>query len=124
MHHLTFRRDINGLRAYAVLLVVLFHFGLPVVKGGFVGVDIFFVISGYLMTGILTTRLTLQQFSLFQFYWERCRRIVTALCSYVGLDGAPIYKDAGHFTATYAKSSAFDWLDRMLAVPGFSKIKN
>ena len=50
---MAFRTDINGLRAIAVLLVVFFHFGVPSANGGFVGVDMFFVISGYLMTGII-----------------------------------------------------------------------
>ena len=52
-----FRKDINGLRAIAVLSVVLFHFEPELVKGGFVGVDIFFVISGFLMTSIVFTKL-------------------------------------------------------------------
>ena len=47
------RRDIEGLRAVAVLLVVLYHAGVPLVRGGYVGVDVFFVISGYLITGLL-----------------------------------------------------------------------
>lgn len=52
-----FRRDINGLRAWAVVAVVLFHFGVPDFDGGFVGVDVFFVISGFLMTGIILNKL-------------------------------------------------------------------
>lgn len=52
-----FRKDINGLRAWAVMVVVLFHFGVPGFSGGFVGVDIFFVISGFLMTNILIKKL-------------------------------------------------------------------
>ena len=48
-----FRGDINGLRAWAVLAVMLYHFGVPGFGGGFVGVDVFFVISGFLMTGIV-----------------------------------------------------------------------
>jgi peptidoglycan/LPS O-acetylase OafA/YrhL len=53
----SFRSDINGLRAWAVLAVVLFHFGIPGFSGGFIGVDIFFVISGFLMTGIIVNKL-------------------------------------------------------------------
>ena len=52
-----FRKDINGLRAIAVLAVVLFHFGVPGLGGGFVGVDVFFVISGFLMTGIIFSKI-------------------------------------------------------------------
>ena len=52
MNTKNFRYDINGLRAYAVTLVVLFHFGIPGFAAGFIGVDIFFVISGFLMTSI------------------------------------------------------------------------
>ena len=48
-----FRLDINGLRAWAVMMVVLYHFGVPGFAGGFVGVDVFFVISGFLMTRII-----------------------------------------------------------------------
>ncbi|USX24351.1 acyltransferase [Oxalobacteraceae bacterium OTU3CINTB1] len=55
--HSSFRYDINGLRAWAVLAVIFFHFGLPGWAGGYVGVDVFFVISGYLMTGIIARAL-------------------------------------------------------------------
>lgn len=74
-----FRRDINALRGVAVLLVVLFHFGVPGFGGGFVGVDVFFVISGFLMTGIVLGRLEQQRFSLIEFYIARFVRIVPAL---------------------------------------------
>ena len=53
----TFRNDINGLRAYAVILVVLFHFQIFGFSAGYLGVDIFFVISGYLMTKIIIEKL-------------------------------------------------------------------
>lgn len=74
-----FRKDINGLRAWAVIAVLLFHFGIPGFGAGFVGVDIFFVISGYLMTGIILRGLEQGDFSLRQFYLARARRIVPAL---------------------------------------------
>ena len=57
MNAADFRKDINALRAYAVLAVMLFHFGVPGFSGGFVGVDVFFVISGYLMTKIIIEKL-------------------------------------------------------------------
>ena len=74
-----FRRDINGLRAVAVVLVVLFHFGLLGMEGGFIGVDVFFVISGFLMTGIIYSRMEQGRFTASRFYLDRCRRIVPAL---------------------------------------------
>ncbi len=74
-----FRGDINGLRAIAVVAVVLFHFGIAGTQGGFIGVDVFFVISGFLMTGIIFSRLEQGSFSLWGFYKDRGRRIVPAL---------------------------------------------
>lgn len=77
-----FRHDINGLRAWAVLVVMLFHFGIPGFSGGFVGVDIFFVISGYLMGGIIIGGLEERggrKFSVWNFYLSRARRILPAL---------------------------------------------
>jgi len=77
-----YRRDIDGLRAIAVIPVVLFHFhlGFP---GGFIGVDVFFVISGYLIAGILHRDLTDQKFSLFRFWERRVRRLLPALTAVV-----------------------------------------
>ncbi|QYF94279.1 acyltransferase [Massilia sp. PAMC28688] len=74
-----FRVDINGLRAWAVAAVILYHFGVPGFAGGFVGVDLFFVISGFLMTGIVLRGLERGNFSLFDFYMARARRIIPAL---------------------------------------------
>ncbi len=74
-----FRADINGLRAWAVVVVVLYHFGVPGQSGGFVGVDVFFVISGLLMTGIIIEALQAERFSLVKFYLARARRILPAL---------------------------------------------
>lgn len=75
----SFRPDINGLRAIAVISVVLFHFSLQGFDGGFVGVDIFFVISGFLMTGIIVKGLENKNFSIADFYIARARRIIPAL---------------------------------------------
>ncbi|WP_262383122.1 MULTISPECIES: acyltransferase family protein [Pseudomonas] len=74
-----FRKSINALRALAVISVVLFHFKISGFDGGFVGVDIFFVISGFLMTGIICNGLQKQNFSLLGFYASRARRIIPAL---------------------------------------------
>src|SRR5690606_20212770 len=74
-----FRADINGLRAWAVVAVVLYHFAVPGFAGGFVGVDVFFVISGFLMTGIIISGLHGNTFSLWNFYLARARRIMPAL---------------------------------------------
>ena len=74
-----FRTDINGLRAWAVFTVVLYHFGLPGFQGGFFGVDIFFVISGFLMAGIILREIDTGKFSLINFYLARARRIWPAL---------------------------------------------
>lgn len=74
-----FRGDINGLRAWAVLAVVLYHFGFSWAAGGFIGVDVFFVISGFLMTGIIVRALAEPHFSVLSFYLARARRIIPAL---------------------------------------------
>jgi len=74
-----YRPDIDGLRAIAVLSVVLYHFGIGGLQGGFVGVDVFFVISGYLITGIIHSELKRGEFTLARFYERRARRIFPAL---------------------------------------------
>ncbi|RBB36790.1 acyltransferase [Burkholderia reimsis] len=76
---LVYRPDIDGLRAAAVLAVVLFHAFPAALPGGFIGVDVFFVVSGYLITGILLADLDAGQFSLGHFYARRMRRIFPAL---------------------------------------------
>ena len=73
------RREIDGLRAVAVVPVILFHAGYAPFSGGYVGVDIFFVISGYLITAILLEDLAAGRFSIRQFYIRRARRILPAL---------------------------------------------
>ncbi|SDZ94190.1 acyltransferase family protein [Microbulbifer marinus] len=79
MSNIGYRRDIDGLRAFAVLPVLFAHAGLPGFSGGFVGVDVFFVISGYLITGILLREIGEDRFSLTSFYERRARRILPAL---------------------------------------------
>ena len=74
-----YRKEIDGLRAVAVLPVILFHAGFTGFSGGFVGVDIFFVISGFLITTILIDELERGDFSIARFYERRARRILPAL---------------------------------------------
>ncbi|MBX9605986.1 MAG: acyltransferase, partial [Gammaproteobacteria bacterium] len=76
-----YRADIDGLRAVAVVAVVLFHALPEQLPGGFVGVDVFFVISGYLITGLLTAHLRADRFSFADFYARRIRRLFPALAT-------------------------------------------
>lgn len=74
-----FRNDINGLRAIAVIAVVLFHVDNNLLKGGFAGVDVFFVISGFLMTGIIFSKFNSNDFSIISFYSARAKRVIPPL---------------------------------------------
>lgn len=74
-----YRAEIDGLRAFAVVPVILFHAGFETFSGGFVGVDVFFVISGYLITTIIVSELEAGTFSILNFYERRARRILPAL---------------------------------------------
>ncbi|AOG01472.1 acyltransferase family protein [Blastomonas sp. RAC04] len=76
---MNYRPDIDGLRAIAVSTVVLFHPGVPFLSGGYVGVDVFFVISGYLITGIINKEIVSGTFSFRNFFERRIRRIFPAL---------------------------------------------
>jgi peptidoglycan/LPS O-acetylase OafA/YrhL/PAS domain-containing protein len=76
---LRYRPEIDGLRALAVISVILFHAGFQLFSGGFVGVDIFFVISGYLITAIILAELEAGRFSIAKFYERRARRILPPL---------------------------------------------
>ncbi|RYF80446.1 MAG: acyltransferase [Comamonadaceae bacterium] len=86
-----FRRDIEGLRAVAVLLVIAAHYEMPGFSGGFIGVDIFFVISGYLITGILVREYAgTGRIDLLRFYANRLRRLLPALLTMVLLSSVAI----------------------------------
>lgn len=82
---MNYRPEVDGLRAVAVIPVILFHAGLPQFSGGYVGVDVFFVISGYLITMIITRELIEERFSLLRFYERRARRILPALFLVMGV---------------------------------------
>jgi len=80
-----FQNDINGMRGISVLMVVLYHFHLTVVSGGFIGVDIFFVISGYLMTKIIVNGVMQQRFSYLDFVLRRATRIIPGLFALIAV---------------------------------------
>ncbi len=98
-----YREDIDWLRAIAVLAVVGFHFEAPAVFGGFVGVDIFFVISGYLITGIIQSELQSGAFSFARFYERRVRRLLPALYAMVALTAIPSF----HYLLTSERAEFF-----------------
>ncbi|MGF1719445.1 acyltransferase [Vibrio kyushuensis] len=81
---LTYRKELDGLRALAVVAVIFYHanleaFGFQLFKGGFFGVDVFLVLSGYLITGIIRNNMAQGTFTFSDFYWRRAKRIVPAL---------------------------------------------
>ena len=78
-----YRKDIDGLRAFAVIPVIFFHMGIDAFSGGYVGVDVFFVISGYLITSIIADDALNGRFDILDFYERRIRRIFPALFSVV-----------------------------------------
>lgn len=86
-----YRAEVDGLRAIAVIPVILFHAGAPGFAGGYVGVDIFFVISGYLITSIIMKDVERQRFSLVDFYERRARRIMPALAVVVACSTVAAY---------------------------------
>jgi peptidoglycan/LPS O-acetylase OafA/YrhL len=73
---LIYRREVDGLRAIAVIPVILYHLQFSAIAGGYVGVDVFFVISGYLITSVISEDLEDGRFSLLEFYERRVRRIL------------------------------------------------
>ena len=74
-----YRPEIDGLRALSVIPVILYHAEVDFFKGGFIGVDIFFVISGYLITSILISEIEINKFNFYNFIERRLRRILPAL---------------------------------------------
>ena len=78
-----YRADIDGLRSIAVIPVILFHLGFNWISGGYLGVDVFFVISGYLITTILLKDITSNSFSMKEFWFKRIKRILPALLSVI-----------------------------------------
>ena len=76
---MVYRKEIDGLRAIAVMSVILFHAGFEWFKGGYIGVDVFFVISGYLITSLIVSERMENNFSLVKFYERRARRVLPAL---------------------------------------------
>ena len=74
-----YRPEIDGLRAIAIMPVIFYHAGFQIFSGGYVGVDIFFVISGYLISSIILSEIEAGKFSIINFYQRRARRILPAL---------------------------------------------
>jgi len=106
-----FRPDVEGLRAIAVLLVVLYHSGVSALSGGYIGVDVFFVISGFVITGVLLReRVSSGRTSILAFYGRRCRRIIPAATLVIIVTVALSYfvlgVGAGGRTATDARWAA------------------
>jgi peptidoglycan/LPS O-acetylase OafA/YrhL len=126
------RLDIDGLRAVAVLLVILFHTGMGAFSGGFIGVDIFFVISGYLITGIIVRDLSRGSFSLGKFYERRARRILPALLAMLVLCSIACYffflpQDLVHFAhslfaALFSYSNIYFWTQAGYFKPAYAKV--
>jgi peptidoglycan/LPS O-acetylase OafA/YrhL len=86
-----YRADIDGLRAVAIIPVVLYHAGIKLFSGGYIGVDVFFVISGYLITSLITDDIEKNRFTLKNFYFRRIKRIFPALYLVLAVTAAAAY---------------------------------
>jgi len=127
-----YRGDIDGLRAIAVLGVMAFHLGVARIPGGFVGVDVFFVVSGYLITGLLAADLENSSFSLARFYERRIRRIapvlVVVLAATTTAAAAVLYpapfRDYGDslLAATLSASNFYFWLNSNYFAPSAAEL--
>ncbi|MGY0218090.1 acyltransferase family protein [Endozoicomonadaceae bacterium StTr2] len=112
----TYRRDIDGLRAVAVSLVILYHYKFAAFSGGFVGVDVFFVITGFVISGILMRHLAEGRFSFFDFTARRIKRLLPAflVVSFVSfLLISPFYMDEDYYI--FSKS----WLFALVGYSNF-----
>lgn len=113
----SFRPDIEGLRALAVLLVICAHFAVPGFSAGFIGVDIFFVISGYLITGILVREHEASgKIALARFYANRIRRLFPALATMLVISSALAFKllpDAQNLALSEAAAMAALWVSNI-----------
>jgi peptidoglycan/LPS O-acetylase OafA/YrhL len=108
-----FRSDIEGLRAVAVILVILYHYQFPGITGGFIGVDVFFVISGFVITQLLTRSMQEQSFRFRDFYARRIRRLVPVfllVSTATFLMISPFYLDDDYYI--FAKS----WLASLVGL--------
>lgn len=112
-----YREDIDGLRAIAVLAVIFYHAGVGSFSGGYVGVDVFFVISGFLITGIIVRELRENKFSLAGFYERRVRRIfpaVFALIGFVLIASAALYGAQDYASISRSAAANTIFLSNML----------
>jgi len=124
---LDFRKDINGLRALAVLGVVAFHADRALLPGGFAGVDVFFVISGFLISRIILSECAVGHFSLAMFYAKRAKRILPALLLVVAavwivgwFRSAPVqFRDIGGGLLGNSYFTVNFWLLRLAGVGGY-----
>ena len=116
-----YRADIDGLRTIAILPVVFFHAGFGFAQGGFVGVDVFFVISGYLITSLVHREMIAGEFSLVRFYERRVRRLLPALFAMLAACAVASawlllpqdlrYFGGSLFATTLFASNIFFWLE-------------
>jgi peptidoglycan/LPS O-acetylase OafA/YrhL len=117
-----FRPDVEGLRAVAVLLVVLYHAGLPRLTGGYVGVDVFFVISGFVITGLLLReRRGTDRTSIIDFYARRVRRILPAATLVIGVTVLATYVVLGVLSGDAAANDG-RWAAAFLANFHFASV--